>query len=69
MKSKQGLIENLIFDKPTILFSQIGNWKIKIEKDEFNINSKDTLSIPTNTKVSISIDSNKDCFLNCVSKA
>ena len=69
LKSKQGLIENLIFDKPTILFSQIGNWKIKIEKDEFNINSKDTLSIPTNTKVSISIDSNKDCFLNCVSKA
>ena len=69
LKSKQGLIENLIFDKPTILFSQIGNWKIKIEKDEFNINSKDTLSIPTNTKVSISIDNHKDCFLNCVSKA
>ena len=69
LKSKQGSIENLIFDKPTILFSQIGNWKIKIEKDEFNINSKDTLSIPTNTKVSISIDNHKDCFLNCVSKA
>ena len=69
LKSKQGSIENLIFDKPTILFSQIGNWKIKIEKDEFNVNSKDTLSIPTNTKVSISIDNNKDCFLNCVSKA
>ena len=69
LKAKKGLIENLIFDKPTILFSQKGNWKVKIEKDEFNINSKDTFSLPLNTKVSISIDNNEDCFLNCVSKA
>ena len=69
LKAKKGLIEDLIFDKPTILFSQKGNWKVKIEKDEFNINSKDTFSLPLNTKVSISIDNNEDCFLNCVSKA
>ena len=69
LKSKQGLIEDLVFDKPTILFSQKGNWKVKIEEDEFNINSKDTFSLPLNTKVSISIDNNEDCFLNCVSKA
>jgi quercetin dioxygenase-like cupin family protein len=69
LKSKQGLIEDLVFDKPTILFSQKGNWKVKIEEDEFNINSKDTFSIPLNTKVSVSIDNNEDCFLNCVSKA
>ena len=69
LKAKKGLIENLIFDKPTILFSQKGTWKVKIEKDEFNINSKDTFSIPLNTKVSISIDNNEECFLNCVSKA
>ena len=69
LKAKKGLIEDLIFDKPTILFSQNGNWKVKIEKDEFNINSKDTFSLPLNTKVSISIDNNEDCFLNCVSKA
>ncbi len=69
LKAKQGLIEDLIFDKPTILFSQKGNWKVKIEKDEFNINSKDTFSLPLNTKVSIYIDNNEDCFLNCVSKA
>ena len=68
LKAKQGLIEDLIFYKPTILFSQKGNWKIKIENDEFNINSKDTISIPTNAKMSISIDNNEDCFLNCVSK-
>ena len=68
LKAKKGLIENLIFDKPTILFSQKGTWKVKIEKDEFNINSKDTFSIPLNTKVSISIDNNEECFLNCVSK-
>ena len=69
LKAKKGLIEDLIFDKPTILFSQKGNWKVKIGKDEFNINSKDTFSLPLNTKVSISIDNNEDCFLNCVSKA
>ena len=69
LKGKQGLIENLVFDKPTILFSQKGNWKVKIEEEEFNINSKDTFSLPLNTKVSISIDNNEDCFLNCVSKA
>ena len=68
LKAKKGLIENLIFDKPTILFSQKGTWKVKIEKDEFNINSKDTFSLPLNTKVSISIDNNEECFLNCVSK-
>ena len=69
LKAKKGLIEDLIFDKPTILFSQKGTWKVKIEKDEFNINSKDTFSLPLNTKVSISIDNNKECYLNCVSKA
>ena len=69
LKGKQGLIEDLIFDKPTILFSQKGSWKVEIEKDEFYINSKDTFSLPLNTKVSISINDNEDCFLNCVSKA
>jgi quercetin dioxygenase-like cupin family protein len=69
LKAKKGLIEDLIFNKPTILFSQKGTWKVKIEKDEFNINSKDTFSLPINTKVSISIDNNEECFLNCVSKA
>ena len=69
LKGKQGLIEDLVFDKPTILFSQKGNWKVKIEEDEFNINSKDTFSLPLNTRVSVSIDNNEDCFLNCVSKA
>jgi quercetin dioxygenase-like cupin family protein len=68
LKAKKGLIKDLIFDKPTILFSQKGTWKVKIEKDEFNINSKDTFSLPLNTKVSISIDNNEECFLNCVSK-
>ena len=69
LKGKQGLIEDLVFDKPTSLFSQKGNWKVKIEENEFNINSKDTFSLPLNTKVSVSIDNNEDCFLNCVSKA
>jgi quercetin dioxygenase-like cupin family protein len=69
LKGKQGLIEDLVFDKPTILFSQKGNWKVKFEEEEFNINSKDTFSLPLNTKVSISIDNNEDCFLNCVGKA
>ena len=69
LKGKQGLIEDLVFDKPTILFSQKGNWKVKIKEDEFNIDSRDTFSLPLNIKISISIDNNEDCFLNCVSKA
>ena len=69
LKGKQGLIEDLVFDKPTILFSQKGSWKVKFEEEEFNINSKDTFSLPLNTKISVSIDNNEDCFLNCVSKA
>ena len=69
LKAKKGFVEDLIFEKPTILFSQKGTWKVKIEKDEFDINSKDTFSLPLNTKVSISIDNNKECYLNCVSKA
>jgi len=69
LKTKKGQIENLIFDKPTILFSQKGNWKITVDDNEFNINSKDTFSIPLNSKISISVDNNEDCFLNCVSKS
>ena len=69
LKTKKGLIENLIFDKPTVLFSQKGNWEIKIEKEVFNIYSRDTFSIPLNKKISISVNNNEDCFLNCVSKA
>ena len=69
LKTKKGQIEDLIFDKPTILFSQKGNWKITVDENEFSINSKDTFSIPLNSKISISVDNNEDCFLNCVSKS
>ena len=69
LKTKKGQIEDLIFDKPTILFSQKGKWKITVDENEFSINSKDTFSIPLNSKISISVDNNEDCFLNCVSKS
>ena len=68
LKSKNGQIKDLIFTKPTIMFSQKGLWKIKIENDIFEINSKDTFSVPLNTKLSISIENIEDCYLNCVSK-
>ena len=68
LKSKNGQIKDLIFTKPTIMFSQKGLWKIKIENDVFEINSKDTFSLPLNTKLSISIENIEDCYLNCVSK-
>ena len=68
LKSKNGEIKDLIFTKPTIMFSQMGLWKIKIENDIFEINSKDTFSVPLNTKLSISIENIEDCYLNCVSK-
>ncbi|WP_415321414.1 cupin domain-containing protein [Candidatus Pelagibacter sp. Uisw_092] len=68
LKSKNGQIKDLIFTKPTIMFSQKGLWKIKIENDFFEINSKDTFSAPLNTKLSISVENIEDCYLNCVSK-
>ena len=68
LKSKNGQLKDLIFTKPTIMFSQKGLWKIKIENDIFEINSKDTFSVPLNTKLSISIENIEDCYLNCVSK-
>ena len=68
LKSKNGQIKDLIFTKPTIMFSQKGLWKIKIENDIFEINSKDTFSVPLNTKLSVSIENIEDCYLNCVSK-
>ena len=68
LKSKNGQIKDLIFTKPTIMFSQKGLWKIKIENDVFEINSKDTFSVPLNTKLSISVENIQDCYLNCVSK-
>jgi len=68
LRSKNGQIKDLIFTKPTIMFSQKGLWKIKIENDVFEINSKDTFSVPLNTKLNISIENNEECYLNCVSQ-
>ena len=69
LKSKVGKIENIIFKKPTIVFSQKGVWKIKIDNIEYEINSKDTFSVPLDTKLSISIKNSEDCYLNCVSQS
>ena len=69
LKTKKGIVKDLIFNTPTIIFSQKGNWKIDINGDKINLNAKDTFSIPLNKKVNISANNNEDCFLNCVSKA
>ena len=68
LKSKKGKIENLKFFKPSILFSQKGNWKIKIDDFELNLNSKDTISIPLNSNVSIEINEEEEGLLNCVTQ-
>ena len=68
LKSKTGKIENLKFSKPSILFSQKGNWKIKIDDFELNLNSKDTISIPLNSKVGIEINEEEEGLLNCVTQ-
>jgi len=68
LKSKKGKINNLKFSKPTVMFSQIGSWHIQIEDFEVNLNSKDTISIPINSNVNISIDSNQESLLNCVTQ-
>ena len=68
LKAKTGKINDLIFDKPTIIFSRKGLWKISINEDEFKINSNDTFSVPLNTKFDISIESSEENYLNCVSQ-
>ena len=56
------------FNKPTILFSQTGNWKVKINDIELHLKPKDTFSVPINSNLTIEIDEQQDCFLNCVSQ-
>ena len=68
LKAKKGSLNDLIFNKPTILFSQKGLWNIEIQNSNIKLNSKDTFSIPIDTKFNISIDENEDAYLNCVSK-
>ena len=68
LKAKKGMIEKLNFEKPTVMFSQKGNWIITIDDTEITLGSKDTISIPTNTNISIKIDESFDGQLNCVSQ-
>ena len=68
LKSKKGRIDNLDFKKPTILFSQKGLWKIEIEGERVKLYSKDTFSVPQNSKISISTSDEEDSYLNCVSQ-
>jgi len=68
LKAKKGILKDLIFDKPSILFSQKGLWNIEIQNSTIKLNSKDTFSIPINTKFNISIDENENSYLNCVNK-
>ena len=68
LKAKKGMIEKLNFEKPTVMFSQKGNWIITIDDTEIALGSKDTISIPTNTNISIKIDESFDGQLNCVSQ-
>ncbi len=68
LKSKKGKINNLKFLKPTVMFSQTGSWLIKIDDFEVNLNPKDTISVPINSNVNLSIDSEHECLLNCVTQ-
>ena len=67
-KSENGKVNNLKFDKPTILFSQKGKWKIDTENSAYEINYKDTFSVPVGSHVSIQTDGKHESLLNCVSK-
>ena len=67
-RSKKGIVDNLKFDQPTIFFSQKGKWKIETENSSYEINYKDTFSVPVGSHVSIQTDGIHDSLLNCVSK-
>ena len=68
LKAKKCNVKNIKFTKPSILFSQNGDWKIKINDIEINLKTKDTFSVPINSSISLEIDEQQDCFLNCVSQ-
>jgi len=68
LRAKKGSLNDLIFNKPTILFSLKGLWNIQIQNSNIRLNSKDTFSVPIDTKINISIDENEDAYLNCVSQ-
>ncbi len=68
LKSNNGLINNLKFEKPTILFSRTGKWEIMIDDFQCILNPKDTISIPINSNVNIKINEKEDCYLNCVTQ-
>jgi len=68
LKAKNCNAENIKFNKPTILFSQTGDWKITINNTEIYLKPKDTFSVPINSELNIKIDQQQDCFLNCVSQ-
>ena len=50
------------------MFSQKGNWQIKIEDFKIKLNAKDTVSIPINSKVNIETNENEESLLNCVTQ-
>ena len=68
LKSNTGRIDNLNVKKPTILFSQKGLWEIEIQEEIVKLNSKDTFSVPQNSKINISANNGEDSYLNCVSQ-
>ena len=68
LKSKKGKLNNLKFSKPTVMFSQIGSWQIQIDDFEVNLNAKDTISIPINSNINVSIDNEHESLLNCVTQ-
>ena len=68
LRSKKGKIDNLKFSKPTVMFSQAGLWQIKIDDFVIKLNPKDTVSIPINSNVNISVENSEESLLNCVSQ-
>ena len=67
-KSSTGRVENLKFDKPTIFFSQKGKWNIETDNSSFELDYKDTFSVPLGSNISIQIDEKNESLLNCVSQ-
>ena len=68
LKAKKGKIENLTFEKPTVFFSQKGKWEIEFQNTKINLETKDTISVPLNSNISIQINEKEEGHLNCVTQ-
>ena len=58
----------LVGSESSIFFSQKGKWNIQTDNSSFELDYKDTFSVPVGSNISIKIEEKNESLLNCVSQ-